>query len=239
MNQWEVVWKSYMDDCTRIKIFNDAFSSITMLRKSLLSVSLVCFMLSVAAAVYSIFNEEQISKNLMFTLFGIFEVIFILMAESAIKNLNRKNYSFQEQAQVPPEDVNHQKMRYLKFRSQLKKANVGGNDIVTIIEILKAREELEEVKGTYVKRFVGFLMTLIIALTVSASKGFESDILFLIFVYGTLIGLFIYAVASMIPAKIERIRELKYFLVMYEKQHEYETVSSKQINNRDDLVAVL
>jgi len=196
-------------------------------------------MLSAVVAVYSIVNEEQISRNLMFILFGICEVIFILMAESAIKNLNKTSYSLLEQSQVPPEDTNHQKTRYLKFSSQLKKAKVGTNNISIVIDILKAREGLEDVKGTYVKRFVGFLMTLIIALTVSASKGIESDILMLIFVYGTLIGLFIYAIASMIPAKIERIRELKYFLVMYEKQDLYKTVSSKQINQNDDLVSIV
>ncbi|WP_043993808.1 hypothetical protein [Moritella sp. PE36] len=239
MNEWETVWKSYMNDCTRTKILKDAYRSIKALHKVLLLLSLVSFIIFVTGAFYSIFNPEQIDRDMMFLLFALFEGIFLLMAERAVKNLSMTSYSFQEQAQVPPEDTNHQKIRYLKFRFQLKKSKIEAKNITTLIDILKAREELEEVKGTYVNRFFGFLMALIIALIVSVIKVVELDVLVLICAYGFFIGFLVFAIASMVPAKIERIRELKYFLVMYEKQDQYETVSSNQINKNDDLVSIV
>jgi len=228
-----------MNDCTRTKILKDAYGSIKTLHKALLLLSFVGFMIFVSGAFYSIFNPEKIDRDAMFLLFALFEMIFLLMAESAVKNLSKKSYSFKEQAQVPPEDTNHQKTRYLKFSLQLKKSKIVAKNIVTLIDILKAREELEEVKGIYVNRFVGFLMALVIAIIVSVIKIVELDVLILICAYGLFIGFLVFAIASMVPAKIERIRELKYFLVMYEKQCQFETVSSKQINRNDDLVVIV
>jgi len=232
-----------MNDCTRMKILKDAYNSASKLHKGGLLLSLVCFIISMVATMHSVSNAEQINEIIMYIsiiLFALFEFTFLFLAERALKNLNHKNYSFLEQSQVPPENLNHQKTRYLKFRSQLKKADIGANSIETIIDVLKAREELEEVSGTYVKRFFGFFMALIITLTVSLIKDFEFEVVKLIFVFGGLIGFLIFAIASMIPAKIERILELKYFLVMYEKQlKQDEAVSSKMVKRNDDLVAIV
>ncbi len=218
MTQWNIVWKSYMEDCKRTRIMSDIYSSVSWMHKIVLIVSAFFFVMLVVAVVSTQLFDLPGNKNLWLAGVVFFEIIFLLAGHKAKNIYKEKFYSKHDLSQIPPENYRHQEIRYLKFRHKLIKENIVPENIKILLEILSSREEMENVSGLYAKRFSGFTIAVIIALIVSLLRSASPASLAIISFFGIILGFFIYSIASLIPSPVEKIRELNYFLNLYKNE---------------------
>lgn len=219
MNKWNVVWKAYHDECSRRALIQDVFHSNTLLVKLAILVFLSVFVFAGGLVIYQIFTGEKFVIISLIT-FLVSEVFFLIMVLVAKNKYVNSVYTDFDTLWIPPETKKLQRLRYLKFRKRIKDMDITFRNVPNLICILESREKLEEVSGTYIKRFWGVMLTLCVALAVA---GFKSlDIVLLIYASLILLAVafFIYQIASIVPAPLERIRELNYFLTMFQKEFE-------------------
>ncbi|HAS3051644.1 TPA: hypothetical protein ACN359_004491 [Vibrio parahaemolyticus] len=217
-NNWDVCFSAYMKECTRITIIKDSFKSISNKHKLGIITSGVLFAMFVGLTLHAAITNEKASYNFFFPIFLIFEFITIYLVEKAQTIYKSDKYSDIELSHLPPENYKDQKVRYLNFRRSLKENKIESDDTPALLEILNARIELQKHSRITVQKMFGFTITFSMAILVATMKNVDITTIAQIAAVGLLSVVFLYMFITVKPNKVEQLYELKYFLVMYEKE---------------------
>lgn len=207
-----------MEECRRMKIIKDITSSLSMTHKIIIYISSALFIVSTVVSIPLQFIPSVTFNNYSIFIVATFEVIFIISFLKGKDKYVLSKYSKIEIENSTPEKYGYQSVRYLKFRSKLKEANINSDKIDGLLQILKVREQLEAKKGYYSKKFGSFLVAIFIALVVSFIKSYDFNQMIFPALIGIVLSIFAYIIASIIPSPIEKIYELRYFLTIYQKE---------------------
>lgn len=170
-----------------------------------------------AISIWGIFKDNEHINACLIILYSSLAFLMIFI-EIAKRNYVNSEYTQFDTDWGPPEDDRLQALRYLKFRKQITEMDFSCKDISNVITVLDSRENLEEVSGTYVKRFGGVVLTVGVGLAITIFRLVSTEVLALISISLIAITFFVYQIVSLIPARIERIRELHYFLTMLQEE---------------------
>lgn len=217
-NKWNVCFQAYMNECTRIRIIRDSFQSINMWHKSGLVIFSLLFIIFVSLTAKAAIMSDKDSYNFFFPILLIFEVLTIYLVDKAQTIYRSDNYTDIELSHLPPENIKDQRIRYLKFRRTLKEQKIEPLDALNLTDILKVRIELQEKSRLTVKGFFGFAVTFAMVILAATMKDFDVVTIAQVAAVGLLSLVVIYMFVSVKPNKLEQLYELKYFLVMYEKE---------------------
>ncbi|MGR4069812.1 hypothetical protein [Billgrantia sp. C5P2] len=201
-----------------MKLIADVLGSLGKYFKYFLVLNFLLFLFFVVLSVYAQFSYPHYISNFIFIALAVLELSLIKFSDYARKEYLRNVYTNEDVALAPPEEVNHQDVRYLMFRRRIIEENIIEEDIVSMFDIIAARLEMESSVGVYTKGFLAFLGALFIA-----SYSYVIDFVGEENVFGLVLsilaaGVFVFFILSLMPSKIEKIKELKYFLSLYKQE---------------------
>lgn len=206
MSYWKVIWDAYHAEATRLKIFLGIWSS-TSLSERLYTIVLV-----------GIFSFSFV---LFFILKG-WLLIPVLLSELALivkfTSLNEKmlysEFGDQEEKQ-PLKYKNYQDTRYLMFKKKLKNSFIGEPAIRGCFELLDSQIDIVATESAATKKIVTFSFGLLAGLVGSIWSRMEYEELSLVASAIISFMLLIIVVASVFPSKLEKLKELRYFMLLY------------------------
>lgn len=207
MNHWKEIWNAYHEGATRKKILKDIWQYSKKWDKFYLTSIFLVFLTSVFMNFYQ----------------GEYWLILIVTTESAIllklnslkQNLIMHEYGGTEQSQTPPNSVNHQSTRYLIFKNMLVQKEIPKSAVEGCFNLVDLQIDIAATDASGIKRVSSFSMGILTGILTALWK--ELHIKELIIISLSIIGtvLLIDAIASVFPSKLEKLKELKYFMLLY------------------------
>jgi cytochrome c oxidase subunit IV len=206
MSYWKVVWDTYHAEATHLKIFLGIWDLTSLWERFYTLALVVIFLLSLI---------------LFFILQG-WLLIPVLLAEAALimkfTSLSEKMVYAEfgdQEAKQPLKSQNHQDTRYLMFKKKLKESSIGEPTIRECFELLDSQIDIVATESAATKKIITFSLGLLAGLVGSVWNRMEYTELAL--VAGAIISfiLLIYVVASGFPSKLEKLKELRYFMLLY------------------------
>jgi len=206
MSYWKVVWDAYHAEATRLKIFLGVWNSTSLWERFYTITLVVVFLLSLV---------------LFFILKG-WLLVPVLLAEVALivkfTSLNEKmvyeEFGDQE-AKQPLKSQNYQDTRYLMFKKKLKKSFIREPTIRGCFELLDSQIDIVATESSATKKIVTFSLGLLAGLVGSVWSRMEYAQLALVAAAIIAFMLLIVVVASAFPSKLEKLKELRYFMLLY------------------------
>ncbi|WHI46400.1 hypothetical protein [Microbulbifer sp. VAAF005] len=224
MKTWEFIWKTHSRECTRRKIFKEIILSSGKGYITLLTIFSVLFLLSLSGYILTLLEITNFYFGLPnaggFYIFLTlsFEFLAIIVLQVLKENYINKTQSILNSPQERPENFDEGILRYLKFSSKLREENISREDIENIMDTLEAREKLADSSGVYGKVLAKYFAALILALLATIAKTATIEQAAVAISYLGILGYLCYQIASIVPAPPERVKELRYFLTMYQTE---------------------
>lgn len=214
---WETVWQGYERHSRRRAIVRDLFHSSTRHERAWLTflVTLFLFIFS-GLMLLIIFDPSFLRIFTAAVCMVVVEGLLIWGLKCITDRYVRDVLGGEEIFQVPPDNKHFRRLRYLKFRKYLASLGVGKGMLCDASKALAAKEELEKESDIYLKGYYGFLISAGLAVLVSAARGMDFQKLTFFVIAILEVSFFMYWILAALPGKMERIKELKYFLVLYE-----------------------
>ncbi len=154
-----------------------------------------------------------------FVVFGELGLIFQI---GKLKNKFIKNeFGDVSQSQTPHDDKNHKTSRYLTFKKALEDNWVTKKHVQDCQELIDLQIDIASSEGLLRKKFSRFVIGGI-GLGILGIFWSKIDVLYLIYISAILIpiSLLIYFVLYLIPSKLEKLKEMKYFMLLYSREFE-------------------
>lgn len=218
MKTWELTWNSYEVLSTRPAIFFDTFRVVPISERMWILFIFVLFLTAIILFLI-VFSQKP-------TLIEIYSTLFVVMMTEylILTKVNKIKLKYIDEhlggtvsRQVPPDNKNQRRARYLKFKSELKKSGIDKSMLDDVFDALRAKEELEKESGVYIKKYFGFVVGLVSGIALSTIRQLDTASLVSVFVILILVSLLVYFAGSLIPSRSERLKELNYFLILYKQ----------------------
>ncbi|WP_010324756.1 hypothetical protein [Marinobacterium stanieri] len=206
MSDWKIIWDAYHAEATRLKIFLGVWRSTSLWERF-----------------YTIFLVGVfVSSLVLFFIIKGWLLVPVLCSEVALiikfNSMNDKMvYSeFGDQSENQPlQYKNYQDTRYLIFKKTLKKSFVAESTMRGCFELLDSQIDIVATESTVLKKIVTFSLGLLAGLVGSIWSRMEYGELALVAAAIISFILLIVVVASGFPSKIEKLKELRYFMLLY------------------------
>ncbi|MBQ0720031.1 MAG: hypothetical protein KBT88_08440 [Gammaproteobacteria bacterium] len=219
MNTWEVTWKSYDYHSSRAKIFIETISMVSLGERLWILFIFLLFIISIFAFLAMFLLQATFIEMLGFiTSLIASEVLLLLKLESVKKLYIDEHLGGEENSKSPPDNRHQRKTRYMKFSMKLKEKGINAEMLPDIHKALSAKQELEKESNLYVKNYLSFALGLLSGMLLVFSRQMElTHLIFSIIGFGT-VSFFAYFLLSMFPSSMEKLKELNYFLILYEQE---------------------
>jgi len=221
MNPWQTTWNTYENDSQRLNILFEMVSNASKLEKTLIVIETAIFISSLFYHFILHFNNPASVDSLILLAVAVGSEIFLLHSLDKVKTSYMNGSLLDEDAsRLPPEDVNQRRIRYLKFKTELRKNNISKKMLCEIKEALTAKEDLQRESDNYLKRYFGFAAGLIIGLLIKVGGTFSTYEIILTIISISIFSFFVYYLMNIFPSSMGRLKELNYFLVLYSHETE-------------------
>jgi len=119
------------------------------------------------------------------------------------------------QSSVPHDDESHKTSRYLMFKTQLHNQKITKYDVEQCLDLLNAQIDLATSNRKSVDTFSTFSIGMILGILAAFWRDLSSSELIIVGISYIVFAIFIILMLSSIPSKLERLKEMKYFMKLY------------------------
>jgi len=207
MNHWKEIWRAYHSGATRTKIFLDIIRHASTYDLIIIVLLTLIFFIS---AYYQIDQQGWWLALLFSSEFGLFYYLYTLKNKVVLNE-----YGGEDDTQAPPSNENHQSTRYLIFKNRLMANKVTEIHTRGCFELVEAQIDIVSTNAVGLKNFSTFILGILAGILATLWKQLDNTSLMLLAFSVVLIGGIIYIFANVLPSKLEKLKELKYFMLLY------------------------
>ena len=213
MKAWRDVWHSYYAVATRTNYWKQLFRAASWLQ-----------IVATAAATIVIAWSLLSGRVSGDPGFGAYVWLYmpmgiILAVVDAVRTKTfTENFGGLPEDTAPPESENFRRDRYVLFRDALRKKEISGSEVGSLIEIVDARLDMEQHHNELTKKvglFGSGFMTAMITPWLTEASGQSMGLIIASFAFALLATMLI---LWLVPSRKARLRELKYFMMIYERE---------------------
>lgn len=207
MNQWKELWVAYHVGATRIKIFKDLWIHSAVWDRFYTFFIGAVFL----GSLYMHFVEQWFWLLPMV----VTEILLLFKLLSIKDNLVLGEYGGTDNTQAPPSSDNYQSTRYLIFKNQLKEKHITKSHIDECFELIDSQIDIASTGSSTLKKSSTFSIGILAGILTALWKQLDLNSLLVIAL--SIIGfvILINMIASIFPSKVEKLKELKYFMLLY------------------------
>ena len=211
MEGWIAIWKTYHRVCTRKKLLRDVFLHLSVADR-LFAIGLAILFVG-SAGLFICANASHWDHSL-WALVAMVTCELVILFKS---NQFRESWASKEFGGVPkaPEEVNHRDSRYLLLRKGLRDAGVFEDQIKACMPLVEMQIDMAGTEGLPQKKTMNFALGAASGLAVASLR--TNNLNDMTFIVGAILlgGWTLSVYISWFPTKLERMKELKYFLLLY------------------------
>ncbi|MCK6265886.1 hypothetical protein KP803_21755 [Vibrio sp. ZSDE26] len=213
MNHWKAIWDSYHLNATLKWLFYDIMKHASLIDKILVFVSLVL----VVTSLILVFTSSLF--NALWTV-AIGEIILFARLPTLKGSLIDSEFGDKNNNFLPHDDKHHQESRYLLFKKSLRSKHITSSHVKDCYELLETQLEIAGSAGSVLKKFASFSGGVLLGFSTAVWRQLDTSEL--LYVGSALVALclFVMFVLLLIPSKVEKLREMKYFMQLYCKECE-------------------
>lgn len=207
MNYWAMIWKAY-DKSTKTKLFIEVFlNENTLGRLTILFATIIFFL----GAYFQFFEKN--SYGFIPLIIGEFYLIHKLDKSRKLLILNE--YGDLNSSQIPHDDKDHKRSRYLMFKKSLQDGFISKSHVEDCFDLIDIQIDIASSSSVNVKRFGGFCFGILIGILASYWRTLSAEELIWVGASLIVMGLLIAFVLFLFPSKMENLKEMKYFMKLY------------------------
>lgn len=210
MNHWKVVWDAYSKGATRRAFFRELWR---LAGWKLRVGAFICMTVSI----WGLLNIRFPSPRDLTWLTILGEIGFLAILFHVREETFRREYGSTDNSVSPSENEDYRASRYLMFRATLRANGITKSHVHDLFDVLAAKDELEAQRNGILNRFWVFASGFLSATALSLIRGAEDEQQ--IYILFGLLGacVLVAPLLWLTPSRKERMKELKYFLVLYGK----------------------
>lgn len=207
MNSWREIWTAYFSRSTTLKILLGTFIHASWADRIFLVVTAAGF--AVGIWCYIVLSRASIIPMLGF------EMLILFRLFSLKESLVLEEFGDKDASQTPPDDDSHRETRYLMFKDTLMNKGLTHSHVSDCFDLIDMQIDIAATSGQNYKKFFSFSLGAFLGLLGSFWHG--QSMADLIYFGGAVMsfGLFGTLLISAFPSRIERLKELKYFMKLY------------------------
>lgn len=205
MNYWKIIWQAYHNTATSSKICEDMFKRATWSDRFFLVTGLIGMISSLLLT--------NVSENWRFLLLGISEISFSFKLGELKKNLVLLEYGDPNLSNAPPEQ---DATRYLIFKRKLRESRITKAHVESCFDLADAQLDIASSGNTNLRSFIKFAVGILAGFLATIQRNVDnlSDLI-IIGLSLLLFAMFISIILFFIPTKAEKLKEMKYFMMLY------------------------
>lgn len=213
MNHWKIIFNCYERATKWHKFLIGAFLNAHILEKILFA-SLVL--------IFGISMHEHISNRS----WGFYVLCISAVVLSYMINRMKQNYVFSsfgdpEFSQAPPDGKRYKESRYMQFKRMLEDNHIDKSVVDECLPLADMQIGMASTEGLLGKKLFSLLIGISLGFWAAVLRQLDENGLVAmgvaIFLIGSMLMLFI----SIIPSKIENMKEMKYFMMLYCREEKY------------------
>ena len=210
MNHWKIVWDAYTKGATRWAFFCELW------RLASWKLRIAAFACLVGFGWGGVEVMQDPGRETPWLLFAS-EFGFLMVLYHVRGELFQREYGSPDSALSPSEAEDYRASRFLMFKAALRAKNITKHHVSDLSDGLAARDELEAQRNGILNRFLAFASGFISATVLTLIRGADGkqQLYILLITLGACVLLV--PLLWLIPSRKERMKELKYFLVLYGK----------------------
>ena len=222
MNPWKIIWNAYHENSTTPKFLKNVLSISTRKEKIILFILAIFFFTGIVLLLISPVVSLPISSAIYFWFVVLGELGLIFQIEKQRRSFIKNEFRDVSQLQTPHDDKCHKTSRYLTFRKILEENSVTSKHVQDCQELIDLQIDIASSEGLIRKKFGNFVIGGIF-LGVLGTFWSKLEIPELIYIFATLIliSALIYFVLYLIPSKLEKLKEMKYFMLLYHREFKH------------------
>jgi len=148
------------------------------------------------------------------------EISLLATLEKSREKFFSSEYGASDCSISPPSNEDHHASRYLIFRKKLRENSITKSHIEDAIPLVNAKIDIEANRSEFPKKYFGFALALLAGIIASWSKNLDPETLAITIASFLILSFFIIATLWIIPSRTERLKELKYFMLIYQLESE-------------------
>ncbi len=209
MNNWNIIWQGYHSNASLKKLVADVIRRGTVIEKGYL---LVCLAGLVCGAVSYFFHN--FIAGLMLAIVG--EIGLLQKLKELKQRLILSEFGEPDKLQMPPDE--EYQTRYLLFKTALEDRSLIKSDVSDCFNLVDMQIDIAASSGLTVKKLSGVLVGFLAGIGGAVWDKMKPEQLLIVAFLLFVAWLFAAMLFSIFPSKIEKLKEMKYFMMLYCKE---------------------
>lgn len=208
MNYWKTVWDAYYLQATRRAYLRELARLASWPTR-------ITFVLAAGLFIYGVADViDQPTRDWPWPMIA-GELLLLILVEHVRTARFATAYGSVESSLGPAEKEDQRGHRFLMFKKTLQAAHLTRSHVQDLFEIVQAKEELESQHNTALNKFVIFVTGFLTSAAITLIRGLQAEQAAWLMFWIALAGLALVPLFWMLPTRKGRLKELKYFMVLY------------------------
>lgn len=212
MNAWKITWETFFKHSSRRSYAKELWRLSSKTLRVGLIVTALAFIAAISWVMHHHLDDWQSMAAILLA-----ELFLFLVIEEMKGRVFRSEYGDIDTVLGPPEKEWYRESRFLMFKKRLTDASVTRNHVKNLFDLIDAKIDLENHRNETAKKFLIFASGVVTASVVAWAKGLEPKTAIQAAAWFSLFCAFIAPFLWVLPSRKERLKELKYFMLLYVK----------------------
>ncbi|OCH02039.1 hypothetical protein A6D98_02985 [Aliivibrio fischeri] len=212
MNQWKILWDAYHLNATLSRLLKDIVGHGNKVDKLLLLIGGIIFTFGIVL----VFINIQVA--VWAVLLG--EVIVLYKTDKLRELLILNQFGADNTSQIPHDDKDHKVSRYLMFKKSLREKAIHKSHVESCFELVETQIDIVQSSGSGMKKFASFSSGILIGLLATFWRKLDTNELIYIGIILISFTAFVCFILFLKPSRIEKLKEMKYFMQLYCREYE-------------------
>jgi hypothetical protein len=208
MNYWKIVWDAYYQHATRRAYVRELVRLATWPTCIAFVIALAIFLFGIADV------ARQPQRDWPWPMI-VGELSLLALVEHVRTARFAATYGSVESGLGPAEEEEQRGYRFLMFKKTLQAAHLTRSHVQDLFEIVDAKEELESQHNIALNKFVIFASGFLTSAALTLIRGLEAGQAAWLMFWISFAGLSLTPLFWMLPTRKGKLKELKYFMVLY------------------------
>ncbi|MDQ7310447.1 hypothetical protein [Stenotrophomonas sp. Sm10] len=212
MNTWKITWETFFKHSSRRSYAKELWRLSSIKLRVGFIVAALAFIAAISWVAHHHLDDWQSMAAILSA-----ELFLFLIIEEMKGRVFRSEYGDANTVLGPPEKEWHRGSRFLMFKKKLTDASVTRDHVKNLFDLIDAKIDLENHRNETAKKFLIFASGVATASAVAWTKGLEPKAAIQAAAWFALFCAFIAPFLWVLPSRKERLKELKYFMLLYVK----------------------
>lgn len=208
MNHWKKVWDAYHREATRWAYLRELWRLSGWLTRFALICGMTVFL-------FGLFDLRSISRQNFPWLMVAGEFAVLAVIHHMKGTIFRCVYGSVDEDMSPADDGDHRVGRFLMFKRKLREAQITKSHVEDLFDLLDAKDGLESHRNTLLHKFLLFVSGFFTALAITLIRGLSFDLALKSLLWLIVVCACVVPLLWVLPSRREKLRELKYFMLLY------------------------